>query len=147
MGCSCKCCITYGPRPAEAIERKPLTIEGLDTIIHADCRAEIEGLALEVNVVRARVVDIADNICGIQEVAPTVELLDRIEAKALPIYFDSALTKLQNELEEYRLRFAHYHVAGPSGGLASCAKCGLDIRNPIHFTEWVQRRERRTQDV
>jgi len=31
----------------------------------------------------------------------------------------------------YRAAFGHYHTAGVNGD--KCAKCGLDLRDPIHY--------------
>ncbi len=66
-------------------------------------------------------------------IAPREELAERLRAaRTLPeIMAENA--RLTDEVERLRKAFGHIHVAQPDPVAdTSCAKCGLDLRDPIH---------------
>lgn len=54
------------------------------------------------------------------------------------------LLEARTEIERLRKTFGHYHVAGTTKGLDidTCAQCGMDIRNEIHWRSTAPLTER-----
>jgi len=59
----------------------------------------------------------------------------------------AALKKMRDAqqcLDEYRTVFAHVHMTDPREGASdACLSCGLDLRDPIHSEEYLEKRRER----
>jgi hypothetical protein len=48
--------------------------------------------------------------------------------------------KVREDAERYLVATAHYHIQSHDG-FDTCKECGLNLRNKIHFTEYIDKRK------
>ena len=61
--------------------------------------------------------------------AEVVNLVDSLHCRVAEL--ERKLEEAQKDTEQLRQTFQHIHVRAINGD--ACARCGLDLRNPIHF--------------